>query len=636
MTEFLFLRPWLLWLLIPALLVMLWLYKRTKQQVSHQLIAPHLAANIVVQQGKTERLWLPVGLLLLLGVFASAGPSWQKKQIPVYQNKAARVLVMDMSRSMYSTDIKPSRLAQARYKALDMVKLFVEGETALIAYAGEAFTISPLTSDSKTLENLIPSLSPDIMPVAGSNVLSGLELAAELLKQAGYPQGDIILLSDGIDSQELGDVNQFIAKQPYQLNIYAIGTAQGAPISLPQGGFLKDNSGQIVIPKTYFTPLAKLAKNSGGVFARYQPSNSNLSQFVSQKSNKKSEKEQQKTLWRIDGGTWLLFVIIPLALWLMQRKALVLCAALVLLQPLPNAYAQSTQSWFKNAEQNALSAYKNKDYQHAAQSKNPAIKGAALYQQGDYQGALTQFNQDSSARGLYNQGNALTQLGEYDKAIEKYQQAAKADPTLRQAQKNQQIAEQLKQQKEQEQKQQGQQEQEQEKQNQQSEGQKNQDQQNQQQGSQQNGQNGEQNKPSQQGEDQKSQENQPSDAQNDPQSDSASSGQTNQPQPQVESQPQQNDNQGESKQTVQQQADPKGQDERQGAVQGEKDAKTPPQGAISDVQPLTPEQREKAQQIKQLLRKVPDDPAILLRNKMQIKARQQRRQRYPQGVEKSW
>lgn len=93
-----------------------------------------------------------------------AGPSWQSAERPSVQNSAARVLIMDMSRSMYATDLAPNRLTQARYKALDLLKGWQEGSTGLVAYAADAYVVSPLTSDSATLANLLPNLSPDIMP----------------------------------------------------------------------------------------------------------------------------------------------------------------------------------------------------------------------------------------------------------------------------------------------------------------------------------------------------------------------------------------------------------------------------------------------------------------------------------------
>ena len=208
--DFEFIRPAILWLLIPAVgLFFVALIKR-KKATNEQLIAPHLAQFIMSDAStKTNQpLWL-LALFCSLGIIFSAGPSFEEKQVPVFQSKNARVIVMDMSYSMYSTDILPNRLMQARFKALDMIDLFKEGDTALVAYAGSAYTISPLTNDATTLENLIPSLSPEIMPDKGSNVLAGLDIAKELLGQAGYLDGDIILITDGIDQQEQSEVSTF-------------------------------------------------------------------------------------------------------------------------------------------------------------------------------------------------------------------------------------------------------------------------------------------------------------------------------------------------------------------------------------------------------------------------------------------
>ncbi|SFD52512.1 von Willebrand factor type A domain-containing protein [Pseudoalteromonas denitrificans DSM 6059] len=272
LTQFEFLRPDILWLMLPAclLIAFVW-FKKQKNGASQTVIASHLAQFIMSdakKQAKPNLIWLI--LFLLISILAAAGPSWQKHTIPVYQAKHARVLVMDMSSSMYSTDIKPNRLSQARFKTLDMVELFKEGETALIAYAGSAFTISPLTSDAQTLANLIPSLSPDIMPEKGSNVLGALALAKELLQQAGYLNGDIILVTDGIDDEDMADVSDFMSNMDYKLNIYAVATEQGAPIKLPQSGFLKDQYGQIVIPKANFSALKNMTKKSSGLFSIYQ------------------------------------------------------------------------------------------------------------------------------------------------------------------------------------------------------------------------------------------------------------------------------------------------------------------------------------------------------------------------------
>ena len=75
-----------------------------------------------------------------------------------------------------------------------------EGQMGLVAYAGDAYVVSPLTSDMNTIANMLPALQPDIIPVAGSRADRALELAAELLDRAGIGSGEILLVSDSADA----------------------------------------------------------------------------------------------------------------------------------------------------------------------------------------------------------------------------------------------------------------------------------------------------------------------------------------------------------------------------------------------------------------------------------------------------
>ncbi|MBB1506279.1 VWA domain-containing protein [Pseudoalteromonas sp. SG41-1] len=634
--DFEFIRPTVLWLLVPVCLVFTIAIIKHKKTSQGELIAAHLAKFVINtnNQKNTQPMWL-IALFAVLAVIFSAGPSFEEKQVPVFQSKNARVIVMDMSLSMYSTDIAPSRLVQARFKALDMIKLFKEGDTALVAYAGTAYTISPLTNDAATLENLIPSLSPDIMPDKGSNVLAGLDAAKELLTQAGYLEGDIILVTDGIEQSEQQDISQFTDANPYRLNIYGIGTEQGAPIKLPEGGFLKDSYGQIVVPTINISMLNGLARNSGGKFATYQPSARDIQIFAPSANSEilKNEKQSQ-ALWRIDAGIYGLFILLPMMLWIFRRGAFAAAFLVVSFLPQHNAYAVELPSVFKNQDQRALDAYQQGEYEQAATADSSQLKGAALYQQGNFNAALAQFSQDKSATGLYNYGNALAKAGKLDEAIAAYQQAQTLQDDFTQAKENQALVEQLKNQQQQQQNQQGQ------------DGEQNQDQKSQ------DGEQGQdqQNKDkSQQGEqpnqDQQSQQGDQSKRSDDQQDGKPSDQQTDkQNEPQMEAEPEQGDKtDGQQQQDAQtepqddsanddKQAQPQMTPEQQ--QQAEEAAKQ--QAMQAQTAELTNEEKEKAQQLSQLLRKVPDDPAILLRNKMQLEAQKRNNQRRPQGVEKSW
>ncbi len=622
--DFEFIRPALLWLLIPAVIIFSVLLVRNKKNTPAALIAPHLAQFVMSDNHKkqSQPLWL-VALFTILAIVFSAGPSFEKKQVPVFQAKNARVIVMDMSYSMFSTDIAPSRLVQARFKALDMIELFKEGDTALVAYAGSAFTISPLTNDTSTLANLIPSLSPEIMPSKGSNVIEGLEKANELLSQAGYLEGDIILVTDGIDSLDQEDISRFTDQSHYRLNVYGVGTEQGAPIKLPEGGFLKDMQGQIVIPTLNISRLSALARNSGGKFALYQTNNQDIQTFApSANAEILKDEKQSQTLWRVDAGIYGLLILMPLALFLIRRSSLVLGFMFVMLLPQQQVYAAELPEMFKNQDQRALDAYQQKQFEQAAQAENSQLKGAALYQQGNYQAAMDAFSEDKSATGLYNYGNALAKAGELEQAINAYKQAQQLRDNFTEAKENQALVEKLLNQQEQQQQDQ-----------QQNNDQQNEDSQQDNQQKQQ-GDNSEQGENSEQTEQQDDQQPSEQGEQSDQKGEQSESNKDQQNQPEMESESEQSSQSDEQK--------PEQSDEQKETqpepMQNDEQAKQQAEQQAMQAQAaeLTNEEKEKAQQLNQLLRKVPDDPAILLRNKMQLEAQKRTYQRRPRGAEKSW
>ena len=631
--DFTFIRPAVLWLLIPALALFFIAFIKHKKQSADNLIAPHLAPFIMNESNTkaSQPLWL-VAVFCYLAIIFSAGPSFEEKQVPVFQSKSARVIVMDMSYSMYSTDIAPNRLMQSRFKGLDMIELFKEGDTALVAYAGSAFTISPLTNDATTLTNLIPSLSPDIMPDKGSNVLAGLDMAKELLTQAGYIDGDIILVTDGIDQEEQSDITSFTSNSSYRLNIYGVGTEQGAPIELPEGGFLKDSYGQIVIPTINITRLKSLATRSGGKFALYQPSSSDIATFAPSANSELLKGEKQShALWRIDAGIYGLLILLPLGLYLFRSAAFVGAFLVLSVLPTQQASALELPSFLKNTDQQALDAYKNKDFERAANADSSRLKGAALYQQGNFDAALEAFSKDKSATGFYNYANALAKSGQLEQAIDAYKQAQTLQPNFSEAADNQALVEQLLEQ---------QQQQEGDSQDNQQQSDQSEQQNNQQSDQNQQGENSDSQSEQNQGEQSQEQQGEPgdeSDTEQDQQSAESGSQSDKQNEPELQTQPQTNQEQKQPEQTNEEQAEnTQPQTAQQQTLTDEQKQNAQQQAAQAQTRELTNEEKEKAQQLNQLLRKVPDDPAILLRNKMQLEAQKRQYQRRPTGVEKSW
>ncbi|BDA60060.1 vWA domain-containing protein [Shewanella xiamenensis] len=447
-----FIRPeWLLALL--PLGIILWTLWRQHATNSawNRYIAPHLAKMLVTEGSQKSR--RPLYILAFswfIAVLALAGPALNKQSLPVFAAEQGRVLVMDMSVSMFATDLAPNRLTQAKFRATDLLRGLKEGETGLIAFAGDAFTISPLTRDTGTLLNLLPTLSPEIMPVLGSNLAAALTQAKNLLAQGGHLRGDIIVMTDGITPKQFDEANSALSGSQYRLAIMGFGSPQGAPIRLPDGQLQRDSSNEVVVAKTDFGLLQKLADNHNGIMIPNRADGEDLVQLQHWLSDSGDAKATD-----LDGETWqdlgpylALLLLAPallsfrqgmLASWMLMGFASLLLGALP-----QKAHANVWDSLWHTQEQQAMHAYQAEDYANAAQKfETPQWQGAAQYKAGNFEQALKTFEQDNSANGLYNQGNALMQMGKPDKAKERYQAALDKQPDFPQAKANLELAEKL-------------------------------------------------------------------------------------------------------------------------------------------------------------------------------------------------
>ncbi|MDO6444289.1 VWA domain-containing protein [Colwellia sp. 1_MG-2023] len=616
MADFHFIRP--LWLIgIVALIFALYLLKkyRINQSGWHQLLPAHLSKVLVDGSTKTQSASLMLPFIIgLLTIIALAGPTWKKLPQPVYQLARGSVIIMDMSYSMYATDLSPNRLTRARYKAIDLLDQLNEGEIGLIAYAGDAFTISPLTEDINNIKLLLPSLSPDLMPALGSNPYSALALANDMLKNAGHLEGDIYWFTDGIDREDLQDITQWNRKHPYRLNILAIGTSEGAPIKLTNGELMKDDNGSIVIPKLTEKSLQGAASSGQGYYARITNSSADIKHLVSQPivqdDDKKSESAQTGDQWQ-EFGPYLLLLVLPLVLGYFRRgNLLAIIPCLFLLTPTQPVHADFWTDLWKTKDQQGQAHFNNKEFEQAAeQFENSQWQGSAHYNAGNYEQALASFQKGNDAQSLYNQGNALAKLQKLDEAITAYDKALQLNPDHQDAQANKALLEKLKQQQDQ------QQQQNQEQQN----DQENSDQENQDQQQDQNG--DQQQEQQEQSEQQQSDQNQQQNSDENAEQDSEQDQQQQNEQQQNEQQSQEQKEQEEQEQQAEQQED-------ESAEQSEQQQQAQ---AIKAQQ-----EKETEQKHKQLLNKVTDDPYLLLRNKMQLEYQKRRQDRSSVGVKKKW
>ncbi|WP_163920643.1 VWA domain-containing protein [Photobacterium sp. Alg240-V54] len=637
MADFTFMHPQWFAALIPLIIVLPWL----KGKAQHSgLIAPHLAQKLGLAQQQPKR-W-PLALLALgwlIAVIAMAGPSWQKVKLPAYNLSGARVLVMNMSQSMYATDIKPNRLTQERFKALDMLPGWKEGSTGLVAFAGDGYEVSPLTTDSSTLRNLIPSLSPDVMPIAGNNAAKGIAEAIRLLKQAGHNSGDIILMTDGMTKAVAQQALAELKGTHYRVSILAMGTVEGAPIMLPNGSMLSEN-GTPVMSKIDINTLMSITDSTGGILQMAQTTDNDVNAIVNftakplASGKKGHEKELQE---RLNGGFWLILPLLLLAL-LGFRRGIVLAAMFVLL-PIDHAQA----SPWVNTNRQAYETFTDGNFKKAAQDFTaPQWKGIAEYKAQQYDQAIATLKPLKDLTSQYNLGNAYAQKGDYKQAAATYEKVLKQQPDFADAKKNLAIVEQAEKQKQQQQKKDksGKQGQQGNKDQQQQGQQGNKDQQQQgQQGNKDQQQQGQQGNKDQQQQGQQGNKDQQQQGQQGNKDQQQQGQQGNKDQQQQQVNKQQSMSQAEKKQqakdNVQQALSQKAQQQKQDQQDGDKDGNQPSAVTMQQGKPNGEQQQvlSVSNPILKKLEQVPDDTAELIRAQLMLQAQQRAEQ---QQSNKSW
>lgn len=446
-VEFHFLRPYWFFAMLPILIVIAYLLKqrflsRQWEAVCDRELLPYiLIGHSGARQNRTA---IIMGLTSLLTVTALAGPAWERLPRPVFQKESALVIALDLSLSMLADDVTPSRLERARFEITDLLDVRQEGQTALLVYAGDAFVVTPLTDDTRTIKSQLPALSPFIMPVPGSDTGRALALAADLLNQAGMRRGDILFITDEIEMRHAADI-EAVRNEGYRVSILAIGTDEGAPIKLGDGNFLEDSNGAIVIPGLDASRLKQLSSRGGGKFeiSRIQDDDSqslNRSFNTAFDAGAESEMDFETDQW-YEFGPALALLLIPFAALVFRRGFLsfMLCA---LLFPRQDARALDWDALWLNDNQRAKQALEQGTPERAAALfRDNNWKAAASYHAGDFSETDNLLSGSTDMTNIYNRANALAKQGDYQGAIEQYQRVLGENPGHADANYNKELVE---------------------------------------------------------------------------------------------------------------------------------------------------------------------------------------------------
>ncbi|OXS21377.1 hypothetical protein CGU37_14745 [Pseudomonas fluorescens] len=418
LSDFHFLRPaWLLLALVGALMPLIWRRSRDLQRRLRGHIAAHLLTHLLVTPSDPRRL-RPVHLLsalLMLGAVAAAGPTWEQDRPDFLENRAPLIIAVDLSPSMDTADVPPTRLAAAKHTLHDLIQRRKGARTALLVYAGSAYLVLPPTDDPALLDSFVQALGTDLISRPGKDVAGVIDQAKGLLTQT---PGTLLLVTDGADAAQLPSLKQRLADSPLQVLVLALG----------------DSPTLKALAEATDAPLGSLTLNDDAV---------DWVELHAQAHFEAADEQLRRLQWK-DAGYWLCWPLLGLALlsvrrgWSLNWSAVVLLGAL--LQP-----NQAEAHPFLTPDQQGRWAFEHHHYpEAAARFVDPYWKGIAAYHAADYDLAQATFATLDTAQAAFYLGNIHVRRFRFDAAIDAYQQALQRQPVFPQATANLALARALK------------------------------------------------------------------------------------------------------------------------------------------------------------------------------------------------
>ena len=435
-----FIRPlWLLALVPSAGILLVFLRHKDAKRAWQGIVADHLLDHMVSQQSGQRgiRPHVLLGVVLTLICLALAGPTWQREPAPFADDTAALVIAVEVTPTMLAQDVQPSRLERAALKIHDLLALRRGSVTALVAYAGSAHLVLPLTQDGELITEFAAQLDPSIMPAEGDAADRAVELAQAQLTASGR-SGSVLLVTDGMSPQALARLEKNQAMGGPRVHVYGIAAGEEAVTPL----------GSPPAPPLDRDHLKRIASAGRGTLVLVTPDGTDVERLARVVATQFSVATNPEggDRWR-DFGYWLVPVLALLCLcwfrpgWTVHWHTAAVILLLVLgsagdvraagaaVGPVPEEGSTKTRFWFVTSDQKAQRLFDKQEFAAAAAYfMTPQRRGLAWYRAGEFTRAAAEFGRTGTAEGAFNRANALVMLGKYEEAIKGYEQALRGRP----------------------------------------------------------------------------------------------------------------------------------------------------------------------------------------------------------------
>ena len=263
--------PIYLWMLliIPILVLVRFIVWRKRKRNLRKFGDPSLLKEMMPDVSKyrpTIKFCLLLSAITIL-IFMIARPQVGSK-ISHEKREGIEVLIaLDISNSMLAQDVIPSRLEKSKLLIEDLVYHFTNDKVGLVVFAGDAFVQLPITNDYVSAKMFLQNINPSLITTQGTDLARAISLSQSCFTQREHIGRAIIVITDGEDHEGGAlEAAREAYKKGISVFILGVGTSKGAPIPDGNGGYLKDNSGQIVLSALNEQMCQQVAKAGNGVY----------------------------------------------------------------------------------------------------------------------------------------------------------------------------------------------------------------------------------------------------------------------------------------------------------------------------------------------------------------------------------
>ena len=449
--------------------------ERRRHLLIARIIAPRLQQQLAGRVSPVKRNLRALFLLLSLALtlIALSQPRYGYAEQQIKSRGRDVMIAIDTSRSMLSTDTAPTRLGRAKLIAQDLLNLLTGDRVGLIAFAGDSFLEAPLTLDKGAVLTSIEDLDTKTIPKGGTDIASAIRMAIAAFGKGEGTSRALIIMTDGEELDESGvEAAKEAAAAGVKIFTIGFGSASGSLIPIQneagENDFVRDENGQPVNSKLDAPRLTEIAKVAGGF---YQPYSQDAAKIIydqgivpinaRETSTMTSRKPIERYGWPASAALFLL------TLWSLMgegrnrrvgKQALII-ASLVLL-PM-SLRASGLNDYQQGDYQGAL-----KDFEQRIQEgkKSPELEfdaGAAAYKAGDYKKAAGYFSEAMTSQSpkikeaaTYNLANSLVRTGEAAKendaklsdwknSLQHYETVLKSSPGNTSAKENRDLVKKL-------------------------------------------------------------------------------------------------------------------------------------------------------------------------------------------------